>query len=226
MSIIKKKWKNKGGGNKGWQRFGKRGITLIALVITIIILLILAGITLNLTLGQNGIITRAQQAGKNYMDAAEKEQDELARFLNETDNVINGSSIGNGATSEEDKEKIAQLEERIAELEQQLEEVSKESTTVKKVSLGKGATSSTAQFSATSIPNYTTLTKNNFFVVIKNVKITEKGYISEKLDSWANKISYNNESGIVSIPAFKTSTIYSGTDYSYTVEYEVFCLYT
>ena len=52
-----------------------KGITLVALVITIIILLILAGITLNLTLGQNGIITRAQEAGKNYMDAAEREQE-------------------------------------------------------------------------------------------------------------------------------------------------------
>ena len=34
----------------------KRGITLIALVITIIILLILAGITINLTVGQRGIL--------------------------------------------------------------------------------------------------------------------------------------------------------------------------
>ena len=40
----------------------KRGITLIALVITIIILLILASVSLNLVLGDNGIIERAQQA--------------------------------------------------------------------------------------------------------------------------------------------------------------------
>ena len=38
----------------------KRGITLIALVITIIILLILASVSLNLVLGDNGIIERAQ----------------------------------------------------------------------------------------------------------------------------------------------------------------------
>lgn len=37
----------------------KRGITLIALVITIIILLILASVSLNLVLGDNGIIERA-----------------------------------------------------------------------------------------------------------------------------------------------------------------------
>ena len=47
----------------------QRGITLIALVITIIVLLILAGVTINLTLGENGILTTAQQAAKNYTDA-------------------------------------------------------------------------------------------------------------------------------------------------------------
>ena len=39
-----------------------KGITLIALVVTIIVLLILAGVAINLTIGQNGIFTRAQIA--------------------------------------------------------------------------------------------------------------------------------------------------------------------
>ena len=38
-----------------------KGITLIALVITIIVLIILAGISINLILGENGIITKAKQ---------------------------------------------------------------------------------------------------------------------------------------------------------------------
>jgi competence protein ComGC len=67
----------------------QKGITLIALVITIIVLLILAGITINLTIGQNGIITTAQQAGKNYQQAAEDEQTQLAEFLGETTDKIN-----------------------------------------------------------------------------------------------------------------------------------------
>ena len=41
----------------------KRGITLVALVVTVVVLLILAGISLSLVLGQNGIITKSQ-AGK------------------------------------------------------------------------------------------------------------------------------------------------------------------
>ena len=39
-----------------------RGITLVALVITIVVLLILVGISINLVLGDNGIITKAQEA--------------------------------------------------------------------------------------------------------------------------------------------------------------------
>lgn len=39
-----------------------KGITLVALVVTIIVLLILAGVTISLVVGQNGIITRARQA--------------------------------------------------------------------------------------------------------------------------------------------------------------------
>ena len=67
------------------------GITLIALVITIIILLILAGVVLNLTLGEHGILKIAEQAGKNYVNAAEDEQKKLGDLLNEADNIINGT---------------------------------------------------------------------------------------------------------------------------------------
>lgn len=51
-------------------KYGKKGITLIALVITMIVLLILAGITIATLTGENGILTRAQQA-KNETEQAE-----------------------------------------------------------------------------------------------------------------------------------------------------------
>lgn len=44
----------------------QKGITLIALAITIIILLILAGVVLNLTIGKRGIIEKAKESGENY----------------------------------------------------------------------------------------------------------------------------------------------------------------
>lgn len=51
----------------------ERGITLVALGVTIIILLILAGITLSFTAGKNGIIKKAQEAQKQQIIAETKE---------------------------------------------------------------------------------------------------------------------------------------------------------
>ena len=46
------------------KRTKQKGITLIALVITIIVLLILAGVSIATLTGQNGILTRASDAKK------------------------------------------------------------------------------------------------------------------------------------------------------------------
>ena len=40
----------------------KRGITLIALIITIIVLLILAGVSISLVVGDNGVLNQAKNA--------------------------------------------------------------------------------------------------------------------------------------------------------------------
>lgn len=65
---------------------GQNGITLVALVITIIVLLILAGVTISLTLGENGLITRAQQ-GQNAYDAGYHNDinamDDATNYLNQ-----------------------------------------------------------------------------------------------------------------------------------------------
>ena len=50
-----------------------KGITLIALVITIIVLIILAGVSINLTLGENGIFNKAKYAKEEVNKASERE---------------------------------------------------------------------------------------------------------------------------------------------------------
>ena len=54
------------------------GITLIALIITIIVLLILAGVSIAMLTGQNGILTQAQNAKQATEGAAAKEKVEIA----------------------------------------------------------------------------------------------------------------------------------------------------
>ena len=51
-----------------------KGITLIALVITIIVLLILSGISLSLVLGENGILEKATGASIEYQIAKGREE--------------------------------------------------------------------------------------------------------------------------------------------------------
>lgn len=63
-----------------------KGITLIALVITIIILLILAGITLSLLQGENGIITKAKEVARKYENAQDLENEILESYENIDEN--------------------------------------------------------------------------------------------------------------------------------------------
>ena len=57
-----------------------KGITLIALVITIIVLLILAGVTIATLTGDNGILTKAQEAKEKNELATEEEQRKMAMY--------------------------------------------------------------------------------------------------------------------------------------------------
>ena len=56
----------------------KKGITLIALIITIIVLLILAGVSISMVVGENGILNRATEASKKTNEAKDEEQRQFA----------------------------------------------------------------------------------------------------------------------------------------------------
>ena len=56
------------------QKKDEKGITLIALVITIIVLIILAGIAISMTIGENGIFTKAKEAKRLQITAEAKEK--------------------------------------------------------------------------------------------------------------------------------------------------------
>lgn len=58
-----------------------KGITLIALIITIIILLILAGVTINMALGENGLFKKSQEAVQRYKNAEKNESDVISSLV-------------------------------------------------------------------------------------------------------------------------------------------------
>ena len=72
-----------------------KGVTLISLVVTIIVLLILAGITIGTIFNDNGIIKKAQEAANATEEAAKNDQAAINGLLNEMDSIINGIGGGN-----------------------------------------------------------------------------------------------------------------------------------
>lgn len=83
----------------------EKGITLIALVVTIIVLIILAGVSINLVLGENGIITKAKKAAEDTKKAQIEEQMELCKLEASMNNIeLKDVLIDKGMISEEELE--------------------------------------------------------------------------------------------------------------------------
>ena len=75
-----------------------KGITLIALVITIIVLLILAGVSIAMLTGENGILTQAQNAKNRTAEAETQERADLEEQNALMENIINGGTGSGGNT--------------------------------------------------------------------------------------------------------------------------------
>lgn len=74
-----------------------KGITLIALVITIIVLLILAGISINMLSGENGILSRAVESKDKTIEKQVKEEISIAWNGVQTEGIINRWTINQKA---------------------------------------------------------------------------------------------------------------------------------
>ena len=85
----------------------ERGITLIALIVTIIVLLILAGITIATLTGENGIITKAIEAREQTIIAEEKEKISLAYTACKT------NDFSSNVTDEQLQEELGKLDDNV-----------------------------------------------------------------------------------------------------------------
>jgi len=68
----------------------EKGITLIALVVTIVVLLILAGVSLSLVLNNNGVISRAKEAKNRYAEEQTNDEKQLNELANGIDEMETG----------------------------------------------------------------------------------------------------------------------------------------
>ena len=126
---------------------GEKAITLIALVVTIVILLILAGVTITMTLGQNGLFTRAREGAAAYNES--EVRDDLSMLITQytwdkaaekTDKNLGDYLKDNGATSVKENTDGTTLE---VEYKGYVFTVNKDSGEITGVSKGEGNDSPT-----------------------------------------------------------------------------------
>ena len=141
----------------------QKGITLIALVVTIVVLLILAGVSVNAIFSENGIIKRAKDAQNKMDQAAENDQKGINELSNWLDSKINGNSGGNttggnttGGDDTSTTQKISTLVGKVVDKNTKAEDAYGNKITIPKgfkvVAHGTAAGSATYTYSGDNIP--------------------------------------------------------------------------
>ena len=137
----------------------QNGVTLIALVVTIVVLLILAGVSVNALFGNNGIIEKAKEAQNKMDKATENDQKEINELTNWLDNQVNGTT-GGGTTGEDDNPsttpKISRLIGTVVDKNTKAEDAYGNKITIPKgfkvLAHGTAAGSATYTYSGDNIP--------------------------------------------------------------------------
>ena len=164
---------------------GEKAITLIALVVTIVILLILAGVTITMTLGQNGLFTRARAGAAAYNES--EVRDDLSMIITQytwdkasekTDKSLGDYLKDNGATSVKVNADGTTLE---VEYKGYVFTVNKDSGEITEVSKGEGSDSPTTP---TIIPKVGEIVDYKPDTPSTGYDLTaaKSGYISQTID--------------------------------------------
>ena len=198
----------------------EKAITLIALVVTIVILLILAGVTITMTLGQNGLFTRAREGRAAYEES--EVRDDLSMLITQytwdkasekTDKSLGDYLKENGATSVKANADGTTLE---VEYKGYVFTVNKDSGEITEVSKGEGNDSPTTP---TIIPKVGEIVdyKPNTPSTGYDLSTAKSGYSSaQTIDSTYDpttwKIMEIDENGNITklfgVPSSSQSTVY------------------
>ena len=130
------------------------GITLIALVVTIVVLLILAGVSINALFGDSGIINKAKDAQNKMDQAVENDQKGINELSNWLDSKTNGSTGEDANPSTTPK--ISTLVGKVVDKNTKAEDAYGNKITIPKgfkvVAHGTAAGSATYTYSGDNIP--------------------------------------------------------------------------
>ena len=135
----------------------ENGITLIALVVTIVVLLILAGVSVNALFGNSGIIEKAKEAQNAMNKAKENDEKGINELTNWLDNQVNGTTGGTtGGDDTSTTPKISTLVGKVVDKNTKAEDAYGNKITIPKgfkiLSHGTAAGSATYMYSGDSVP--------------------------------------------------------------------------
>ena len=88
--LTAEKWKTMDASSKK-KLVAERGITLLTLVITVVIMIILAAVTINVTLGDGGLVDQAKWAAqRRQRNSTKSEQEQLDDVSSQINDIIAG----------------------------------------------------------------------------------------------------------------------------------------
>jgi len=200
-----------------------KGITLIALVITIVVLIILAGVAISLSIGENGIFNKAKYASEMYSNEQENEKIEIGKYPNSIDEYVDG---GRGAYEDgykKGQESAKIVRQVITSFKYSGHDVAEDWASSENPYYGYG----TKQIDVTQIPNYDKLTKDNFCIELNNIEVAFGSSISNINNAGvtATIVSYENGILTINIPRHVRNS-YHGTAHlgisivAYYIDYE------
>ena len=78
---------------------GDKGITLLALILTVVIMIILAAVTISVTLGDGGLVDQAKWAAEQTANSTKSEQEQLDDVSSQINDIIAGIGTGSDTNS-------------------------------------------------------------------------------------------------------------------------------
>ena len=88
------------------QAKSEKGITLVALIITVVVMLILAGVAIAAVVDGDGLFSKTRQAAETYENATDEESYMLTNLIGQIDHYIKDETNGSGDISEEEEKPI------------------------------------------------------------------------------------------------------------------------
>ncbi len=163
------------------------GITLVALIVTIVVLLILAGITIMYTMGDNSIFKKAQEAKDKTNQAIKNEQE----YMNSIDNMLNEYLNGtiNGGTSTPTDVSIENIKSDWETIEKIAQEIAKDDT----------ITSETEEVKVVIDGKRYTIKPGDIFEVEYNGEVRRVRVLGFKHDDLVDKTAYGGTNEKASI---------------------------